>query len=136
MALQYFFQEGKDLTPGADESSKVYYARIKTSHAVDTKQLCKSIANSTTLSAGEVSNAVDALVTQLKQHLLNGASVKIDNLGIFRLSAGAAGVMDKAAFNAKNFRNKKVLFRPSTDLKEMYEEITFERITEVADEGI
>ena len=116
--LKYDLKLAKDLRKDAQEGSMLYYAYPVSNYRLDMKDLCENIAASTTLTAGEVRNALDALTTQLKQHLMNGAIVEMDNLGSFRISFGSSGASLAEDFKATAIRNPRIIYSADKDLKD------------------
>lgn len=70
---------------------KLFYPRVVRSGNVDSTQLSKEIAAYSSLSPGDVKNALDNLVTVMGQHLQSSESVSVDGLGTFRMVMLARG---------------------------------------------
>jgi len=70
---------------------KLFYPRVVRVGNVDSAQLSKEIAAYSSLTPGDVKNALDNLVTVMTQHLQSSESVCVDGLGTFRMVMTARG---------------------------------------------
>ena len=64
---------------------------VSHSRAVTTEQLCKDIAQSSTVAPGDVTAVLRTLSDAMVKYLADGRPVKLDNIGTFRLVASASG---------------------------------------------
>ena len=65
--------------------NQLFYPRVLGAGNVSTSQISKEIAAYSSLSPGDVKNALDNLVTVVSQHLQSSESVTLDGFGTFRL---------------------------------------------------
>ena len=105
MALQYTLVQGKDMSEGAAEDAKLYYARAVSSGEMTFEELCEDIAETCTLTSADV------------KAVLN-----------FRLTVGSRGTINKEDFNASLIKKPKVVFHPGKRIQEARAETAFERI--------
>ena len=78
-----------------------WYARKAAEGLVTTEDLVQIIAgNYSGFSEGQIAGVVKDLVTRIRALAYEGKAVKIDNLGIFRVSMKSKGVEDPKKFNA------------------------------------
>lgn len=70
---------------------KLFYPRVVHTGNVTSDKLSKEIAAYSSLSPGDVKNALDNLVTVMTQHLQNSETVSVDGLGTFRMIMRSQG---------------------------------------------
>lgn len=70
---------------------KLFYPRTVRIGTVNTSLIAKEIAGYSSLSAGDVKNCIDNLVTVMTQHLQASESVTLDGLGSFRMVIKSSG---------------------------------------------
>jgi len=63
----------------------------------------------------------------LKRHLENGEIVRFGDFGSFQVTLGSSGAESEAKFHASLVKSKKVTFRPGLDLREMMNNLKFEK---------
>jgi predicted histone-like DNA-binding protein len=68
------------------------------------------------------------LVKILRRHLENGEIVRFGDFGSFQISISSTGVEKKEKFHATLIKKPKVLFRPGIDLREMLNNLRFEKL--------
>ena len=73
------------------EGKKLYYPRVVRVGSVNTAKISEEIAQYSSLSPGDVKNAIDNLVTVMTQHLQASETVTLDGLGNFRITMKAKG---------------------------------------------
>ncbi|MBQ9651425.1 MAG: hypothetical protein IJV13_04340, partial [Prevotella sp.] len=79
---------------------------------------------------GTVVQVIEALLKQMRELLLSGYNLKIDDFGIFSLSLKTTGAESSAKFSvAKNINGIRLLFRPSGRLNEM---LAMAKLTEMS----
>jgi nucleoid DNA-binding protein len=64
----------------------------------------------------------------LVEHLADGKIVRLGDFGAFQVSVGSEGAETEAKFNASMIKSSKVIFRPGIDLKEMLNNLKFEKL--------
>ena len=130
MSMKYKLVQRKDFSKDASPDSKLYYAQIVNNGTVDLKELCENIAEESALSSADVRGVFDRLTRQLRTHLQNGRTVVIDGFGSFRPTVGSKGVANEEDFDAATMmRTPKIVFTPHADLRETYNKVVYERIS-------
>ncbi|WP_455640535.1 HU family DNA-binding protein [Parabacteroides sp.] len=129
MSVRYKLVLRKDLSKDAPEGAQKYYASVNSNGVMSYKQMCTSIAAYSTASPGDVHVVMDGLLFVLKEALLRGEVVQAGELGNFQLNAGSGGTPTAEEFKASLLRKPRIVFRPSTTLKEMLGKVSFERIS-------
>lgn len=127
MAVTYKLVHRKDMTKGAAEGAKRYYAQSYASGRCNTTELCETIADRSTATAGDVKLVIDGLVHVLSKRLAAGQIVQLGDLGYFQASLGSSGVVVKDDFNADLIKTRKIRFTPGIVLKNVIRQLKTER---------
>jgi nucleoid DNA-binding protein len=68
------------------------------------------------------------LIEVLVEHLAEGKIVRLGDFGALQVSVGSEGAETEAKFNASLIKSNKVVFRPGIDLKEMLNNLKYEKV--------
>lgn len=128
MSVKYKLVLKKDLTKGAADDAKRYYASAPVSGTMNFNSICDVIADRSTASDGDVALVVRGLIRAMEDALLRNEVVQMDTLGNFRLSFGSSGVVLEKDFQAGMIRKPKIIFTPGAKLRAMIEKVSLERI--------
>ena len=85
------FKVVKKKNPQNQEQSKFYLQNVKIGMKT-TDDICKEIANASSLTKGDVLNTLSNLNDIIVKWLVEGYSVRLDNLGVFRITLKSTGV--------------------------------------------
>lgn len=137
MAVKYKLVQRRDMSTGAAEGAKLWYAQGYITGICSMDELCNEIADRSTATAGDIKLTIDGLVQILSRRLQAGQSVQLGDLGTFRPSVGSVGSKTKEDFHASLIRNPRIVFYPGKQLRETRKMIRVERITDKkeAEEG-
>jgi predicted histone-like DNA-binding protein len=126
MSVKYSVSEkGNPANPAAP---KKWYAQAKSSGEFTFRKLSKEIAEgSTTVSDTDVLAVLNDLTKALKRHLENGEIVRFGDFGSFQISVSSEGAETEEKFHASLIKSSKVVFRPGIDLKEMQNNLKYEK---------
>jgi len=104
---------------GERKGQTVYYASPKTQQKFTNKMIVERIVRETSLTAGDVSNALISLSNAVCDALQMGASVDLAELGSLRLVVPSA-MMDKKedVTVAKALKTPKIVFTPKKAMKD------------------
>ena len=127
MSVKYVLsQKSNPLNP---KQEKKWYATAKSSGELTFRKLSKEIAEgSTTVSDTDVLAVLNDLTKILKRHLENGEIVRFGDFGAFQISISSEGAEKEEKFHHSMIKSSKVVFRPGIDLKEMKNNLTFEKV--------
>ncbi len=126
MAVKYVLTERAN--PLKKDQPKKWYAMAKSTGELTFRRLSKEIAeSSTTVSDTDVLAVLNDLIKILCRHLSDGEIVRLGDFGSFQISIGSDGAVEESKFNASMIKTKKVVFRPGIDLKEMMNNLKFEK---------
>ena len=123
--------------PGQKDAPKKWYAKMQASGEVTLDEMAEDIAYATTLTDGDVLNALRALLKQLNKHLAAGKIVRLENFGSFQLQLHSKGADTEEEFTTANITGASVQFRPgkSTQATTRAGEggLTFKRVPKLED---
>ena len=122
--MQYKLVERSN--PQKKEEVKWYATPINNGKVTKT-EVMKEIVNVSSLSRGDVSNAIENLIDIVPKYLLMGKSVNLGELGTLRLSFSSKGVEKPEEFNVQLIKGVRVVFTPSTEFKNSLKNIKFEK---------
>jgi len=112
----------------ATTDPKKFYAQAVRSGELTFRKLSKEIAEgSTTVSDTDVLAVLNDLIKILRRHLENGEIVRFGDFGSFQITISSDGVEDEKKFNSSKIKSAKVTFRPGIDLKEMLNNLKYEK---------
>ena len=125
MAVKYTVSErGNPLQP---QQPKKWYANAKSAGNTTLRALSKEIAARSTVAPADTQAVLVALTEVLVQHLAEGKIVRLGDFGAFQVSISSFGAETEAKFNASLIKGNKVVFRPGIDLKEMQNNLKYEK---------
>ena len=127
MSLKFTVVARKNLSKGAPEDSKLFYAQARQMGTVGIDELCDEIAETCTLTSADLKCALDRLAWSIAKHAKEGRSVQVGELGTFRMSISSKGVETEEQMNATLIRKANLLFYPGKRLRSARKEARFEK---------
>jgi predicted histone-like DNA-binding protein len=125
MAIKYNVNErGNPVNPALP---KKWYAHAKSTGDTTIRTLGKEIAARSTVAPADTQAVLVALTEVLVEHLADGKIVRFGDFGAFQVSIGSSGAETEAKFNPALIKTKKVVFRPGIDIREMLNNLKFEK---------
>ncbi|MDR1602696.1 MAG: HU family DNA-binding protein [Tannerella sp.] len=116
----------KRINPRDPKQSKWYAAPVSDGK-VTKSGVTAEIVNISSLSRGDVSNAIECMTDVIPKYLLMGKSVNLGDLGTFRISFSSDGVDDPSEFTVACIHGARILFVPSVTLKKALKDLRFEK---------
>ena len=111
--------KSKTSTLGKRKGQTVYYAQPKTNQKMTNKAVVDHIVRETSLSAGDVSNALISLSNVVCEALKLGISVDLADLGSLRLSVTSKMMDTPEAVTVKDALNTpKIVFNPKQTMRD------------------
>ena len=136
MAISYTLVQRKDMSRGALEDAKLYYAQAVSTRRVEFDDLCDEIAETCTLTSADIKAVLDRVIWAHG----NTPEEQRDSFSsvIWVISASPWAVPDQPHpknSRATMLRKPKVVFHPGKRLQEMRDVAKFARFTVDKDEG-
>ena len=126
MTVKYTVSErGNPLNP---TQPKKWYANAKSTGDTTLRALGKEIAARSTIAPADTQAVLVALTEVLVEHLANGKIVRLGDFGAFQVSVSSTGAETKEKFNSSLIKSGKVIFRPGIDIREMLNNLKYEKI--------
>lgn len=110
---------------GPDQGKELFYARAKMVGTTTLEELCELIGERSSMSSADVKGVLDSLNWVLRHELRSGRSVKVGELGNFRLSLSSDGSPEEKGVTAHKIRKVRVIFSPGAVLRETCEKVNF-----------
>jgi predicted histone-like DNA-binding protein len=125
MAVKYTVTEKGN--PRELEAPKKWYANAKSSGDMTLRALAKEISARSTVSPADTNAVLIALTELLALHLADSKIVRLGDFGAFQVSISSDGAESAEKFTPSMIKNPKVVFRAGIDLKEMLNNLKFEK---------
>jgi predicted histone-like DNA-binding protein len=126
MSVKYtVIERGNPLQP---QQPKKWYASAKSTGDITLKALSKEIAKRSTVSPADTLAVLVALTEVFKEGLADSKIVRLGDLGAFQIGVNSEGAESEEKFNASLIKGSKIVFRPGIDLKEMQNNLKFEKL--------
>lgn len=107
------------INPRDKEAAPKFYGKVQTRGTVTFDTLADDIAYATTLTDGDVSNVLRALVKQIKKHLADGKIVNLDGLGTFQFQISGKGALTEKDYNTSLIQKVRIQYRPGRLVREV-----------------
>ena len=118
------------INPRDKEAAPKYYGKVQSSGTIDFDVLAEDISYATSLTDGDVSNVLRALVKQIKKHLADGKIVQLDGLGTFQFQMSSKGAETEKDYNTALIKKVSIRFRPGRLIREVQnlENLKFKKV--------
>lgn len=103
--------------PGDNEAPKLFYAKAQASGEVTMDEMAEQISYATSLTDGDVLNALRALIKQVNLNLAAGKIVRLETFGSFQLQLCSNGAETEKKFTSANITEASIQFRPGRPIK-------------------
>ena len=101
-----------------NREEKLYYPAPVFGEQIGEDELTAEISFASSVNQSDVRAVLSNLMEILPRHLMHGNSVNLEKFGILRLSFESTGSEKEKDVSAENITRLKILFRPSTKLKD------------------
>lgn len=123
--------------PGDESAPKLFYAKAQAAGEVTMDEMAEDISYATSLTDGDVLNAIRALIKQTNRHLAAGKIVRLENFGSFQLQLQSTGADTEKKFTSANITSANIQFRPGKPIKAATRAgdggLTFKRVAKKGD---
>ena len=110
--------KSKKQTIGAKKGQTVYYAVAKNNNRMTLDTVCQQIVDETSLSYGDVMNALTTLARLVCRGLKMGFSVDLGELGALRVYYPSKMVDKEIDVTAASLKTPKIVFTPKAKMRE------------------
>lgn len=100
------------VNPTDKEAERKIYPVVKTRGSLDMETMCEAIERNCTATRGDVKAVTKAFVTMMKKHLVNGASIKLEDIGYFRVGIQSKGAETEEDYHAEMIVDKYINYQP------------------------
>lgn len=126
MAIKYnVIERGNPSDPTAP---KKFYASSSIDGNADIEVLTERVEQISTMSGGDIRGVLYTLTDVVPSLLSEGKSVRIGDLGIFRVSISSEGSDTAEEVSADNVRGAKIIFTPGKKFKDMLDDLSFKKV--------
>lgn len=115
MALKYRITKRRNNIKNTDEPQYIMQAVSK--GVIDLEKVCRDISNSCTIRESDVVGVVSALGHNLRDHLEQGYTVDLGDLGRFKLGFKGRAQPDPQLLAAKSIKKFVLNYQPSKRIK-------------------
>lgn len=105
-----------------------FYAAPQYMEELAVMNLAKDISDACTLNVADVETVLTSLVRKLPMYLKNGFKIQLGNFGRVKLSFSSKGFEKAKDVDSSGITSKRILFTPSTELKNEIESASFSRV--------
>lgn len=110
-----------------------YHAQLQPVTPVNLSTICNLIEKRSTVSSADAKAVLDALQFEIKEALMRGDSVRLGDLGSFRLTLGSRGVEKPEDLMTSHINAVRVRFTPSATLQKEFalganQKVTFQKV--------
>lgn len=126
MAIEYKIVERAN---PQNRAQKKYYASANITGETSTKELCKEIEESSTVSEVDVQAVLFALAKIIPRHLVDGKSVALTELGKFRLTVRSKGEATKDEVDVHSIESAHIIFTPTRDFAKITNDLHYKKIS-------
>ena len=95
---------------GKHKGKTMYYAQVDKPRVIEYEDVIKDIAEMSSLTTGDVRNAIDRLAYYLQRELTEGNTVKLGQIGTFRVAVPSKYVETEKEVNASILKKAKIQF--------------------------
>jgi predicted histone-like DNA-binding protein len=113
--------------PQDRENPGKWYAAPVNDGKVGQQEIFADIVSQSSLSRGDVANAINNLIDTIPKYLVMSKSVNLGELGTLRVSFTSRGVEKPEDFTVDKISGVRVLFVPSTELRRKLENLRYEK---------
>lgn len=107
---------------------KKFYASANVTGETNLNDLTKRIEKISTVSGADIRAVLYALVDVAVDELADGRVVRLGELGSLRISISSEGVADERDVVPTIIKGTKVIFTPGTSIKQMQNNLTFQKM--------
>lgn len=105
--------------------TNMYVTRPVTYSNIGTKELVEHASVDSGMSKALMRAAIDAVMLQVKELLLNGHSIQLGDMGTLRFSVKCKSVDNADDISVNNVKVRRLIFRPSPEMRAEIKKVKF-----------
>ena len=113
--------------PSNRTAPKKFYAQLKSTGEVTTRQLIKEISARSTVSGADTMAVIESLLEIVPEKLAQGYIVRLGDFGSFGASVTSEGADTAANFTASHIERYTIRFRPGKELNKAVAAIDYHK---------
>ena len=113
--------------PNAPKGTKKFYASANATGITDMDTLTKEIEKISTVSGADIRAVLYSLVDIIPDHLSEGKSVWLGELGHFRVSLSSEGKASEEEVTPAAIKKAKIIFTPGSRFNDMLKTLSFKK---------
>lgn len=115
--------------PQEKGSEPKIYPVVKSRGSVSTETICEAIERNCTATRGDVKAVMKGFVNMMKKHLTNGASIKLEDIGYFRVGIQSKGALTEETYDPSLIVDKYINYQPIGKLLEEKYNFEFTKVS-------
>jgi predicted histone-like DNA-binding protein len=112
--------------PLKPENPPLFYLNAVSQGKVNIDDICKRIAHASTLSRGDLYNAILGVVDEVIFDLNDGKIVELGKLGTLRMTVNSTGVPELTKISSNQVTKVNIRFRPGSELTSVVKNLKLE----------
>ena len=122
--INFYAARRKNMTDGTIK----YYPHIAPTQPVNRSEIIRAIEKVTSLSSSDIKSCLDALEYQIVEHLRQGHSVRLGDLGTLQIGISSKGALTEEDYNDSLITKAHINFRPGSALVGILTNLTFAKV--------
>lgn len=106
-----------DLRKEAVQGDVLFHLNIAARGSLTTSMLASQLQSASSMTEGDAILIVEAILENIKDAILQGYAIELEDIGTFQLFYSAPGIVDAADFETASIRMPHVRFRAKPTLK-------------------
>ena len=123
--MPLFYNKVERGVPSDPMGPKKWYLILRSLGMISIKDVCRDVADETTLNPKEAEMAIYQLFKVILRYLLSGHTLQLGDLGTFKLTISCEGSDTKEEATPAKIRKINLRFIPSRDFRESINKATF-----------
>lgn len=111
-----------------NRDEKLFYPQPIWGKQITEDNLASEISYACSVNASDIRAVIACLMELLPRHLMEGETVKLERLGIFRLGFDTKGEATEEAVSEKDILQAKILFRPDVKIKSKLKSTVYKKV--------
>jgi len=106
------------INPRDKDAERKIYPVVKCHGSLQFEEICEAIERNCTATRGDVKAVFKGFVNMMKKHMVNGKSIKLEDIGFFRVGISGKGALTEENYTAEMIERKYINYQPIGKLSE------------------